>query len=896
VAVYLASRDWRLTDEEFDALVKGDYASEINEQTAIALVNTVPNTDGRELLYRLNLVGSSFTKTDIQCVSEVAPQISRPFERITESIGLWIQRDNANSYVLSPLVHQLGSENLQANTAKAIHLSLANAIFRRRQIGPSDVALTITHYLSANEHNQAARTLLWALSTMTNQRVENDPWGLSTYWYSLPLPSQIDLSLRIHLRAMQAVVGAQLKKPTEFVLTDLDELLESAADSEARAIAHATIVAGPLFFEAGLSRALRYLLRVLKLVPDDVLPDGTRLAYPEGTSTPALIWATVRMVRSDADVREWFDTLEQFTAPQLVSAYPAPLAADSAMALADRLWLWEARKPTTKRNWRKVLALLKVFADRAQKLGAEILWACFVRSQIIVLAEYKRSLDAAITVGNTALATASIDPGIQFLLKMSIGTQLVDAARSDEGARILREALSERTEIYPLYRDVALLKLAVAVGKDNPSEAVALTEQAVEIVRGSPILPESELIKALGEHAISLWLAGDLPGAYLPVKEGAERLLATTERDDEAKALFSLFGHVSGYLMHLASTGEEIQLTAEGSDYTRPEQGMFLKSYPLLMSAYREESVRFLPLHIAYFARALGHDDDLAKWSQRAMDQARLSGNVTALVQIAPLLLDVELTNFRIPESLDAALHLGEGLTAFSIDEKAGRNPLRKDFDVEQILGSKPNSAWMEAESHAATVGLLPFFFHLATRKLEGDDVSEQLDALQAVCQQVASSAAVPQLWNDGSALMSDIFRNTLSSKELMSKAASFSHPLTNGLQVLAFLGAGLESYPEQAVHNQLETMPLVINSFRSLKSFYRQILIPFYKLFWSEALRQNRFRFRTPSLVQQKHDQLLESTHWTVVPEILTLMASSLGVAPDERVRLWLKDEIQSK
>jgi hypothetical protein len=765
-----------------------------------------------------------------------------------------------------------------------------------KEVGPPDIALTINHYLSANEHDQAARTLLWALSTMTRQHVETDPWGLSDYWYSLPLPSQIDLGLRIHLRAMQAVVGAQLKKPTDFVLADLDDLLEEAPDSEANAIAHATIVAGPLFFEAGFSRANRYLLRVLKLLPNDAFADGTPLAYPEGTSTPGLIWATVRMVQSEGDIQEWFGTLEQFDLEQLEQAFRAPMAADSAMALADRLWLWEARKPATKRNWRKVLALLKLFAGRAQRLNAELLWACFVRSQLIVLADYKKDIDAAITIGNKALETASTNPDTQFLLKLSIGDQLVQAGRLDQGAKHLRDALTEQTEIYQLYREVSLIVLAGAVGKDSPVEAVALVEQAVEIVRRNPILPESELIKALGEKAIGLWLAGDLAAAYVPIKEGAERLLATKERDDDAKALFSLFGHVSGFLMHLASTGEEIQLMADDSDYKKPEQGMFLKTYPLLTSAYREESVRFLPLHIAYFARALGREGDLAKWSERAMDEARAAGNVTALVQIAPLVLDMNLTNLRIPEAIDAALRLGEGLTAFKMDEKAGRNPLRRDFDVEEILGPKASEAWMQAESHAATAGLLPLFFHLAIRKIEGNDnVNQYLDSLQSVCQQVATTAAVPQLWKDGSDLMSDIFRNRLSSKELMDKASFFSQPFTNSLQALTFLGAALESFPEQAVHNHLETMPLVIDCFRPFKSFYERILIPFYKLFWAEAFRQNRFRFRAPSLVQQEYDQLSDSTRWTVIPEILKVMSSGLSVPVGERVKDWLQEKVQA-
>ena len=217
-------------------------------------------------------------------------------------------------------------------------------------------------------------------------------------------------------------------------------------------------------------------------------------------------------------------------------------------------------------------------------------------------------------------------------------------------------------------------------------------------------------------------------------------------------------------------------------------------------------------------------------------------------------------------------------------------------MNVEEILGPKSSEAWMEAESHAATAGLLPFFFHLATRKLEGNNNLEgYLDSLDSVCQQVATTAAVPELWKDGSDLMSDIFRNRLSSTELMSKASVFSQPFTNSLQALTFLGAALESFPEEAVHNQLETMPLVIDCCRPFKSFYRQILIPFYTLFWSKALRESRFRFRSPDLVQHKYDQLLQTTDWTIIPDILTTMANGLGVPVGERVNSWLKDNARS-
>lgn len=104
-----------------------------------------------------------------------------------------------------------------------------------------------------------------------------------------------------------------------------------------------------------------------------------------------------------------------------------------------------------------------------------------------------------------------------------------------------------------------------------------------------------------------------------------------------------------------------------------------------------------------------------------------------------------------------------------------------------------------------------------------------------------------------------------------------------------------LDTFPEQAVHNHLETMPTIIDLFVALKSTFSQIVIRFYKSFWSKTLQNDRFRFRTPSVVEQELNHLLVSEQWTVVPDILKLMSSGLGITPNQRVQIWLEEKMQS-
>lgn len=894
-ATYLESSGWRLGDDEFDSLIKGAYAREINEQTEVALLGTVIDPAARELLYRLNLVNRSFNKDDVHLVSEVAPQIPHPFEKIRESLGLWVQRDSSqDSYVLSPLVRQVGSENLDLTTIREVHLTLARATFKKGSIGPPEVSLAINHYVAANEFNQAASTLLWALSNMRKQDVQADPWGISNYWYSLPLPDQIDLDLRILLRTMQAVVGAQLKRSNEFVLRDLDSLLDSADESNARAVVYATAMAGPLFSEGSPSRANRYLLRLLRVAPKGILPDGTSLSYPEGITPAALIWATVRMVRTAEDLNDWLATLENFEPAQIEDAFRAPIAPDSAMALADRLWVWEADKPKNRRNWKRILLQLENFSERAHSVGGEILWACFIRSRIIVLAEYRQDLKSAVALGRDALDKASSDPAIQFLLKASIGIQFAEAGRSDEGITLLKEALEEPTEVYPLDRTIALLKLARESGKKDSAGALGFIDQAIEVVRSSPVVPESILIKALGEKAVALWLAGDLAAAYLPMQEGAERLLSIENRSDEDKALFMVFGHVSGFLSHLANTGEEIQHTADDSDYARPERGMLLKTAPILATTYREELVRYLPAQMAIFARGIGKEADVAKWSLRAIDMARASGDQTASGQVAHLALDSLVVENKVPEAFDVALNMGIGMAALKVDQAAGRNPMRRDFDVLSILGPKSGEGWLVAEDYAAIAGILPFFFQLSLARLNGErDLRALVEEITKICRQISVTAANPELWSGAADLLQDFISDKLSGTEFMDKAASFSGPNATSLQTLALLAAAFESSAEQAIYNHLETLTVIVDFFRSFNLIYERIIVQFYKAFWARTIRENRFRFRMPNVVEQEFAQLSNSTEGNALPRMLTLIAYGLGVNPSERVRQWLMKEV---
>jgi hypothetical protein len=69
----------------------------------------------------------------------------------------------------------------------------------------------------------------------------------------------------------------------------------------------------------------------------------------------------------------------------------------------------------------------------------------------------------------------------------------------------------------------------------------------------------------------------------------------------------------------------------------------------------------------------------------------------------------------------------------------------------------------------------------------------------------------------------------SMSAEELMRRAPQYS---SDARQALTILGASLKAFPEQAVLNQLKTMPTIIDAMIGLRSTFSRIVIPFYKSF----------------------------------------------------------------
>lgn len=895
-ARYLVQHNWDLLTDAFDGIARGVYAQQTNDQTQLLLMETVSDVRDRELLYRLNLIQGVFSDKELSCVSEVSPAITLPVERLTCAIGLWVQRDSEDTYAISPLLKQLGSANLERAVTRNVHLALGDAVLEKHLLGPLDVFDAVHHFHSGEAFNRAGTVLLKALGAIQYDDNVKADWGISGLWYNVPLPEQMDLNIRLMLRARQIAVCHKLGKNVDCLVADLDCLLEQATDENAAWVVGTAVMVGPSWARENPVLANRYLLKAVSALPKAVLKDGRPLRFSEGVTLESLIWVNGYQLKSAEELRDWLSTAEELSLSERRAALEGSIVKGnivppSCLSIAASLWLVELAKPESERDWDSVLQALEELSDRARNLGFELLWACSVSFRIRILGQYKDDIGVAEALARETMASASNDPTVRFVIQEAIGLQLGLANRLDEALPWLTGALDEKTEAYAFERVTALLRASQAVGKADGPLALRHTTRAVQLGETSPEVPETQLIRALGEHAVALWSSGDLSAAYGPMQDAVQRLLANKNKDDEWKMLMVRLGHALFYISTLAKYGSPPQTGSDGYPYQAPVRGAFLiENSSAAVAFYSPAHNSYLPGSLVNFAEGIGNDEEAAKWAIIAFDIARESGDSDQTSTLGQLALGYLILKDRFAEALDVARDVGATAVAVEAIGSSSKEHVLPGFDADSVLGERGNARWQKAEYYAALLGLVPSMFRIATIGLDNSAQAAGSATLAArACREVLQDALTPDLWNSAAELFEEVSTVGVNPEELLAKGNDFDVDLQLVWRALCYIRASLDCGPQRALQIHLAILPFLCEHFRPFLSIYRQTLVPFVEAFWLKAFRENRLSFSNPTEVEYQLERALTTRDDTIVQRLLQIVTTAVGMRVDEPTRLWL-------
>jgi hypothetical protein len=846
IAEYLYRQNWQFTPETFEALLRGDHTTGVNEETLNRILVAIQDEQSQELLYRLNLVLGYFSTEDMQALANVSPSVERPRQRLNNLLGVWIQRDINNRLMVSPLVKALGSHDLSVSVRQECHLTLGERIVRS-ELNQYKAFNAIFHFTVAEAFDKAGTLLLYALVRLEDSETQIDDGGILALWSQQPLPEQMNLGIRLLVRAFQISVSVRRSKSIIYLLDDLDSLMEQATEQESGMVM--SVVASLISncpHQIGFLRLNRYFQVALRFSSTARLPDGSELSLPHEVPFESLIWGVARTIQNTIELEDWIATLEQLTLDQRERAFSTRATEAGCLLVAEQLWMRESEKPEVEQDWEAILAVTHNLAESSSDLGLELLWACAIRSEVIILAEYIKNLNQAIEVTESAIAGASNDPRVQFLLRECLGREFVFANHYNEAVILLTQALAQSTEAYPLLRLYALLSLSQVIAYQEPYLAIQNAQQAVNLARSSEEMPETELVKALGELAIAKWLAIDLSAAFEVWNQAGEYLLEYRTEKNAWKDLFVLYVHITGYFTALATSGNPPDNTATGESYAVPTRGIFLTRNSARVDYYNPSRDCFLPTQLASLAEATGNDERALAWAMRGIEMAREAQQFLPLTILSRNIIPQLVLENRYAEVLDLAVDVGRLFVALA---QSGRNILEPGLDVQAVLDSRENEVWRQTESCALILGVLPIIFHIADLAIRQPDLarSQAID-LAAMCREISAMSGTQSLWATVATIIDQIHLQKSSCLELISQYQDLSSP-DMILPILGFMVATLQENAPllEVLRVHLSIIDKVQRLTNHRSTLYRHIVLPYFFNYWKTSVERVMFRFNNP-------------------------------------------------
>lgn len=898
MARYLAHHKWRFDRKQLVALEKHGHAEDFINETVRRLLLTVEDKKAKQLLYRLCLVLGCFRWDEVLTVSRVRPCLERPRERLNPLLGLWVEQQGADWMTVCPLVKPLSQSELSSSVHHNVHLALADRIVAQQRLSVLDVIEALYHLKEAELYDRAAVLLILAFSEALTLPDDQVAELLSVSWVDCPLPTEMDLGLRMFLRSHQIKVTHRLGGRTEKLLDDVDRMIDLCSDTEDWAVSGLTVLISAVA-KTDFGRAMKYLAHTIRAYQRMAVRRGKKdILLPEGFAISDLIWLYSTDIETPDDLLRWLEVTRELSAEDRRRAFDSHVAETGCQIAVNRLWMKEDERPPDQQDWRAVLDGYDRVIKASEELGFELVWALATAVKIVVLAEYLNDIDSALRTAEQAASRDSLSLRSEFLIAEVIGRQLSYKKRYGEALVWLNRAMDVGTDAFPGVRYQTYLETSKVLGESQPAKAVAVAQQAVQTVRLHPNeTTETNMVRALGELAIAYWLNKDLPRAFEAFDEAAERLLACKEDSIFWKQLFVVFGHVSGYLSKIAWDGQPPLQTEQAEAYVPPFRGILMIYLPERADLYEENRLCFIFPQMAMFAEAVGNDERSGIWALRGIDVARRAGVLEAIAALGQQALAPLLLHGRYAEAIDAAVESCVAVVACDERRKQGSPCLESGLVPTDVLGPKPNDLWKFAEHQAVPEALIPLLFCLGKLKLSNPTAPpKHAREVQTICREVAMTAADRDLWESAAKMLETIFGADVSWHEVHQQANAAIRSGHDALGMIGYIGISLRD--DAPLHVSVTCQAVVMSYLSHIilnhkSSVYRRILLPFLSDYWQSALRREPFRFIAPDLVADTLRAALEKPLEQRAQAILNTILDGLGVrlspATDD-AKTWLR------
>jgi hypothetical protein len=221
---FLKQRDWDMTADAIDELLRGSHADDLVREALDRLVGTA-TPGARDLLYRLRLAMGGFQEADIQLLAAIPPAIDRPLEKMRELDGIWASKSD-NGWLLAPIIEQVPPD-IDDVTKKKCHAALARRLWSQSTIGYWEARQLFIHLSAATASQGIVRLLTSIYTNVLHEGEQSAIHDHVRFWVAVKIPEDISVSLRFYLLGLRAAVALKYKIKAEAILLALDAAFTS---------------------------------------------------------------------------------------------------------------------------------------------------------------------------------------------------------------------------------------------------------------------------------------------------------------------------------------------------------------------------------------------------------------------------------------------------------------------------------------------------------------------------------------------------------------------------------------------------------------------------------------------------------------------------------------------
>lgn len=889
---YLKTINWgKNSDLLFDVILKKEFSNEILQDAQSSIKKYIQDEKSRELLYRLSLINWNIGFKEITAISQVEEKIQHPNEKLQDLVNIWIEQQE-KFYLVSPLIYNIGEQNLSENTIQETHRAIAKSILEDKKINQINASRIISSFIKGKDFNNAGIILVMVYQSANSVETVNQlkNWGYLSYWSTIDIPQEMSIILRAQIRNEQIRLCKLINKDSLFLIENLKNYINENNLKISEKVLLCFLIINNID-----SNDIKNYWNYLSIILNNFSSiDEPFREIITSELVSGLLWIPLNSLTDIEDIKQWLRLVEKLEDDFQLDFFENEISQPAITILCGKIVNSENLKPPKERNIELIINNLDYLIEYFTNRNNEILVSTVIREKITIefqiLEKYGEMEKLSIEL------TKKFESNIaKYLIYDKLGRLLYNNKKIPESGKWLVKALELDCTEQIDFVDT-LIYTACSYSTSNPEISIIYLKRASKLFKIIPEYEYNELIdiQILGELGIAYWLNNEFENSFITFEEVINRLLDIKEKafNKEWIRIFSWSGHILGYISADVSKDKVPTHFNDGGEYVKPHQGIYVFNTKDLSDLYLPTKDAIIAAHMAVFADGVNDIYKAYSWSLKAFDIARSYGNEQTFLMISAICGQYSTINFKLEEALETSI-LFSAVTSHLNGNPSERKSELEKIKLKDLLLKRPSEKWNIAEETTITITIIPLFVIVLTKYLENkDDKNESYYAFKKLISNYLIDASNQELWNELLNLINSIIELKTTKKELIQKANKYGEQDNKNFQIISILGYIFYSRNDEGVIIQLiNTFPYLTKTYKHANSLIKFILVPFVKLIAIEVLKTSFVGSKTDLDKILIEIESLNISIQNPIQKILQPVVDELDINLFNDRKLWLYD-----